>query len=94
MSNKSTKNLTKSKPGETTKSIDNFTKDTQKIINKQDKVKFRIGNGPIEEGIILDFKEHLKAASRCKVGDEVAKIRCINTTRKKLDCYVFYDELM
>lgn len=38
---------TKSKPGETTKSIDNFTKDTQKIINKRDKVKFQIGRAHV-----------------------------------------------
>lgn len=85
---------TKSKPGETTKSIDNFTKDTQKIINKRDKVKFRIGKGSIEEGINEDFKLHIKAGGRGKVGDELAKIKCINTTRKKPICYIFFDEII
>ena len=85
---------TRNRPGETTESIKKFFKDINGIFNIGDVVKFQINKGPIEEGIIMDFKKHLEDAGRGKVDDELAKVKCINTTRKKPICYVFFREFI
>lgn len=83
-------------PGETTESIEKFSKDNPQVYFKKSTVRFKIDVFPFEEeGEIRSFRKHIIAEGRCDVDDEVARIVSSNRSNRKNGVYyVFYEEII